>query len=366
MILEKGQISSAQLFFLVNCFIQGALLPLNFAYPISKHDTWLAVIAAMIIGSVIALVYISLAGLFPGQNLVQINDLIYGPYLGKFISLQYILFFLMTLSGYLWFISDFVLTFIMPETPISSIMIMFSFICAWAVRQGIEVITRMSVVFSVIPASIVFITFALLLKDMEFTNLLPLFESPPGDLFQSTHIIMHISFSQVLVFLMVIPYVNKQGPSKTPILLGMLSGGMVILVSSIRNIAALGPLSGIVTSPSLEAVRLINIGKILTRLEILVAMAEILLLFIISCVFYYATVLGLAHISKLRTYVPLVVPIGILSIILSLLSYESRMQVSHSIMYITPIVSLYFYIVLPFMSLIVAKLRKLPRNKGRN
>ncbi|KGK81970.1 spore gernimation protein [Desulfosporosinus sp. HMP52] len=364
--LEKGVISSLQLFFLVNCFIQGALLPLTFAYPISKHDTWLAVIAAMIIGSVIALVYISLANLFPGKNFVQINDLIYGPYLGKFISSQYSLFFLITLSGYLWFIGDFVLTFIMPETPMSFIMIMFAFVCAWAVRQGIEVIARMSVVFAFIPAIIVFITSAMLLKEMKFTNFLPVLEIPIRDLIQSTHIITHISFSQVLVFLMIIPSLNEQRRAKKPILLGMISAGLILVIGTLRNIATLGPLSPVVTSPSMEAVRLIDIGKILTRLEIFVAMAQILLLFTISCIFYYAAVLSIAQMTKLRTYQPLVVIIGVLSIVLALISYQSRMQLSYSIMYNTPIISLHFYLVLPFMSLIVAKLRKLPQNNGRN
>ena len=359
--LEKGEISSSQLSFLVSGFVSGGLLSLSFADTISKHDTWLAVLAALTIGLLFTLVHMALVSKFPGKNLVQINDLIYGPYLGKLVSLQYIALFIIALSGYLWFISDFVLTFIMPETPIIVIMIMFTFVCAWAVRQGIEVMARISIAFVLIPALIVFLTFALLLKDMELTNFLPIFEIPLGELIQSTHIILHVSFSEVVVFLMVIPYMNRPNQAKKSVLTGMLIGGMILLTISIRNIATLGPLNAIVISPSLEAVRLINIGKFITRLEILVAMSQILSLFLTTCVFYYASVLGIAQITKLRSYVPLVLPLGIIGISLSLISYESRMQMSYSSMYITPIFSTWLFFIIPLLSLLVAILRKLPK-----
>jgi len=334
---------------------------MSFVYPISNHDTWLALLASLIFGLFFAQVYIALAKIFPGKNLVQINDLIFGAYLGKLISLQYIYLFITLLSIYIWFMGDFVLTYIMPETPILLILVMFTFIAAWAVRQGIEVIARTSIPFGLISALFVFLTFVLLSKDMDFTNLLPIFEVPLTDFIQSTHIITHITFSEVLVFLMVIPYSNEPKQVKKSVLWGLLMGGLVLLAATIRNIAALGPLSSVVTSPSLEAVRLINIAKIISRLEILVAMAQILLLFLIASVLYYAAVLSLAQITKLRSYLPLVLPIGIIAITLALISYGSSMQLSYSSMYITPIFSVWFYFILPLISLIVAKLRKLPK-----
>ncbi|MBC2728976.1 endospore germination permease [Desulfosporosinus sp.] len=359
--LEKGEISSSQLMLLVGSFLQGGLLSLSFAYAISRQDTWLAVLAALFIGLLFALVYIALANRFPGKTLMQINDLIFGPFLGKLVSIQYLYLFISSLSVYLWFIGDFVLTYLMPETPIILIMIMFSLLCAYAVRQGIEVIARICFIAIIVTSLVILITFALLIKDMEYTYFLPIFEVPIGELIQSTHIIMHVSFSEVLVFLMVIPYMNKPKQTKKSVLLGMLIGGLGLLTATIRNIAALGPLSAIVTSPSLESVRLIDIGKVITRLEVLVAMAQILLLFIITSVLYYAVVLGIAQITKLRSYKPLVLPIGIFAITLSLISYESSMQLRYSSRYITPIFTAWFYFILPLLSLLVAKLRKLPK-----
>ncbi|AET67096.1 spore germination protein, amino acid permease [Desulfosporosinus orientis DSM 765] len=360
--LEKGEISSSQLMFLVGCFIQGSLLSsLSYAYPIAKHDTWLAVIAALILGLLFAFIYLAIANQFPGQNIIQINDLVFGPYLGKFVSLHYVYLFLSSLSIYLWYIGDFVLTYVMPETPVILIMIMFIFICAWAVRLGIEVIARVSILFFFITYLIITVTVGLLLKDMKFTNLLPIFELPLRDFIHSTHIILHYSFSTVMIFLMVIPSMNKPKEAKKSVLLGMIFGGMFMIMGAVRDIATLGPLCGVMTTPSLEAVRIISIAKILTRLEVLVAMGQIFLLFIIASLFYYTSAVSIAQLTKLRTYVPLVFPLGIISVTQALTSYESRMQLSYMSIHITPMYSLLFYLVIPLTTLIVAKLRHLPK-----
>jgi len=362
--LEKGELSSTQLMFLVAGFIQGSLLTLSFSKEVVKHDIWIAAIASFLLNLPLAFVYLTLALKFPGQNLIQINDNIFGPYLGKLVSLQYICLFFMIIAANLWFVGDFIITFFMPETPILVVMIMFTFICAWAVRAGIEVFARMSFLLVLMTSLTALITFALLLKDTKFSYFLPIFEVPIYDFLHGTHILMAIPFNEVFVFTMVIPYVNKLKQVKSSVLYGLIIGGITFLIVVIRNTAVLGPISNIVTSPSMETVRLIDIGKIISRLEAIVAIAFLVTMFLKVAVFYYATVLGIAQLLKLRSYVPLVIPIGILGIIIAL-SYESSIQFIYTATNTYPIFSLPFYVVLPVLSLLIAKLRKLPKQKER-
>ncbi|KJR44897.1 Spore germination protein GerKB [Desulfosporosinus sp. I2] len=358
--LEKGEISSSQLMFLVGGFIQGSLLTLAFAKDATKHDLWLALIAALMMSLPLALVYITLALKFPGQNLFQINDAVFGPYLGKLVSFQYIMLFLMIVSSNLWFAGDFFLTFFFPETPIIVIMIMFAFICAWGVRAGIEVIARMSIILVLFTILIALTTFILLLNEMKFSNFLPIFDIPIHDFIQGTNIMMAIPFNEVIIFMMVIPYANKMKQVKTSVLYGLMIGGITSLIVVIRNTAVLGPLADIVVSPSMEAVRLIDLGEIIERLEALVGIGLILSMFLKVSVFYYATVLGMAQLLKLRSYVPLVIPVGIIGITLALTN-ESSIQFTYTAMNTYPIFSLSFYIVLPLISLLIVKIRKLPK-----
>ncbi|WHH58632.1 endospore germination permease [Petroclostridium sp. X23] len=359
--LEKGEISSSQLMFLIGGLIQGSVLTLSFINQITNHDTWLAILAALVICLLLVLIYIAIAQRFPGKNLIQIHDIIYGHYLGKLISALYVWLFLSIFSFQLGFLGDFFLIYIMPETPLLVIAIMFAFICAWAVRSGIEVIARISVIFVGVTLIIVFLTFVLLLKDMKWVNFLPVFDIPVIDFMQGTHVIASIPFLEVLVFLMIIPYMNEKNQVKSAVLSGLLIGGATLLIISVRDTAVLGIISTIVGFPAYDAVRLIDIAKILTRLEVLIAINMLNMIFIKASVFYYAGVLGMAQLLHLRSYVPLVLPIGIISIILGVASHESTMEFAYFGSSIWPVFSILFYFIIPLMSLLIAKIRRVPK-----
>jgi len=252
----------------------------------------------------------------------------------------------------------------MPETPTAAILIMFIFVCAWAVRNGIEVIARCSFIFVIITAVLVLMVTVLLLKDMKFTNFLPVFEIPLKDFLQGTHIIASIPFCQILVFIMITPYLNKIKQAKRSILLGLILGGIQLFIIVARDTAVLGITAFIMGSPSFQATRSIDIANILTRLDILVAIVLLITLFLRVSIFYYTTVTGIAQLLNLRSYLPLVLPIGIISISLSILVYDSIIEQAHFNATIWPIYAVLFEVLIPSVSLLIAKIRRLPKKQG--
>lgn len=362
--IEKGEISSSQLMFLVIGLIQGSNLVMTYLYGITNHDTWLAVLVAFVISFPFVWIDIALAQKFSGKNLIQINDIIYGSYLGKLISTLYILFFLLLNALNIRYIGAFFTTYIMPETPIIAIIIMFTFVCAWAVRNGLEVIARSSFILVVITALLIIFDTVLLLKDMKLTNFLPIFDLSLKDFIQGTQLVVSIPFTQIVVFLMFIPFVNNIKQAKGSIVLGVIIGGISLLITVIRDIATLGIMANIMVSPTFEAVRLIEIAKILTRLDILVAIGLLVIMFLRVSIFYYATVLSIAQIFNLRSFVPLVFPIGIIIISLTMLLFDSSMEHTYSTSNFYPIYSFPFQILIPPISLFIAKIRGLPKKQG--
>lgn len=363
--IERGEISSSQLMFLITGFILGSTLIVTFVYGVTNRDTWLAVLAGWVISFPFVLVCIAIAQKFPGKNLVQINDLVYGSYLGKLFSAFYALFFLITTSQNLRYIGDFILTYIMPETPLELILIMFVFVCAWAVRSGLEVIARCSGVFVVITLIIVIFTFVLLMKDMKFANFLPVLETPLKSFIQGTHIMVVIPFCEIIIFLMIIPYLNEIKQARSSVMTGLLLGGATLFTITIRDIAVLGIIISIITQPSFEAVRLIDIENILTRLEIFVAIVLLVTFFIKVSVFNYAVVLSIAQLFNLRSYLPLVFPIGIICIALAIMLADSTIEQAYIssdvwLFYATP-----YELILPCLTLLIAKLRGLSPKQGR-
>ena len=361
--IEKGEISSSQLMFMIIGFIQASNLLLVLTGGIVSHDGWLAILAALGIAIPIVFCYAALAKEFPGKNLIQINDIIYGAYLGKLISVSYIFFFLSLVSLDLRFFSDFLITYIMPETPIWAILVMLTLVSSWAVRGGIEVIARCSFIIIVIASTVILLTFAFLLGDMEFTNLLPILDLPLKDFIQGTHIILSIHYLEIVAFFMVMAFVNKPKQVKLPMLSGLILGGVSLLILEVRNIAVLGSIADIVTSPSFVAARYISVAEVFTRLEMFVAIMLITTVFLKVSILYYAVVLGLAQTLKLRSYLPLVTPIGIIAIFLAIITADSSMEQLYAGMYTWPVLVLPLQL-LPVFTLFIVKSRKIFKKLG--
>ncbi|MFZ5944673.1 MAG: GerAB/ArcD/ProY family transporter [Bacillota bacterium] len=94
--LEGDKISSSQLTFLIIGFTIGSSV-IFCPGQAAGHDAWLAVLAGLGAGLFFAIIYTALASRFPGKTLAEFNDLVYGPYLGKVISLGYLWYFFIRL-----------------------------------------------------------------------------------------------------------------------------------------------------------------------------------------------------------------------------------------------------------------------------
>jgi spore germination protein KB len=199
---------------------------------------------------------------------------------------------------------------------------------------------------------------------MELTTFLPVFEVPLTEFIQATHIVVTIPICEIFIFLLVFPSLNKKQQLNRSVLLGLIIGTGYLFLTVVRNVAVLGPLIGITSAPSYEAVRLIDIGHFLTRLEVLFAIVLIIMSFLKSSILYYVLVLGIAQLLRLRSYLPLVFPLGIIGISFSVLMYDSSIEQAFVGSTIWPIYALPFEFLLPLLSLVLAKLRRLPKFQG--
>ncbi len=362
--LEKGVITNAQLTYLILSFLESTVVSMNFSYGVSKQDTWIAALTALVITIPILLGYTTIARKYPGKNLVQINDEALGPFVGRLVSALYIWFLFELMIHYAYFFNSFWITYIMAETPRIAFVIMIVAVSAYAVWSGIETIARCSVIFTIIVAATVIFVIALLLKDIKISHFLPILDLSPKNFIQSVHIILTIQFCDLLAFLMIFPYTKDNTKIRKPLLFAFGIGTFMMLVVILINTAVLGARMMNSTSVSFAITREIDIGHILTRLDVMVALTLLVTVFIKITVFYYVTVLGLAQLLRLRSYRPLIVPIGLIAIAISANLYPSDMEQVYAARYIWPFNAAFFEIVLPLLTLIVIALRKLFKNTG--
>ena len=366
MSIEKGKISSQQLLFLIAGFVLGSVLLIDFTVGITEQQTWMVILAALAITAPVILSYVVLAKRFAGMNLVQMNDMVYGRFLGKVVSTYYIFFFLMTLSFNIRDVGELYITFLMPDKPFIFLLVVFTAICAYAVTKGIEVLARVSHLFVVTGMFVIISTFILLIDQMDFSNFLPFFELPFIRIFQGIHIVSTIPFGETVAFLMIMGCLNKTEHAVKNTFFGLFIGVVSLLIVAVRNTAVLGRTQTIWTSTSFQTIRLIDIGTVLTRMDFLVGIAQTILIFFKCSLLFYVLVVALSQLFGLKSYLPLVLPLAGIEVIIAATVFQS--PVDHAmitqnagIIYSAPLI-----FVFPPLSLLIAKIRGLPKSeRGR-
>lgn len=362
--IEKGKISDLQLILLIATEISGSIIALSFMDIITHHDSWLVVLSAYAVSIPLGLSCAFLAKRFPGKNIIQINDIIYGSYVGKIISTVYICFFLLIFSLDIRDISNFYIGFIMPETPMLAFLIILTLTCAYAVSKGIEVISRVNIFILVFIGLDVIGTFTLLLNKVDLTNFLPVFDIPLKTYIQGTHIMLAVSFSEIIVFLMIMPCSSNYKGLAPNTFYALSIAALIFFIVSALNTAVLGPSSTLLVSASYQSARLIDIRNIITRIDLFVAIAITLNLFIKICVLYFVTVAGISQILNLRSYSTLILPIGGIAVIIAVILFSN--EITHFFIgwKYYPVFVFPVECIIPPLSLLIAKIRGLPKQTG--
>lgn len=359
----RERISSTQLTYLVIGFVIGSSLVLPPATGL-KQDGWIAIIIGLAEGMLVLWLLTSLSRRFPGRTLVEISREVFGRYLGTVVAVLYVWFFFHLGSLVIGNFGDFFAAALMVETPVVVFALTLTLLCGYAVAHGLEVVARCSQVLVPITFFTVLTTIVLLYNQYDFTHLLPLFESPWTQIVWGAHGAAVFPFAETVAFFMLVPFVNKEKQAPKAIAIGLLLGGLILLLGVLRNRAVLGPSGNISTYPSFHAVRMIEVGRFLTRVEVIVAINLQLMGFIKISVLYLAAVIGLAQILGLKSYRSIVVPIGLLLVVLSIRNFSSVAENIETVQIGWPIYAPIFEMLLPLITLIVAVVRKLPKKEA--
>jgi len=351
--------------FAVACFLQSSALLTSFLAGVTAQDSWLAVLSGAVLCLPLIWLYRTLMVMFPGQNLIQILAEVYGPVAGKMIGTAYAWFFFTLTALNLMDLGDFVKITVMAETPLVVLILMCVAVSAWAVRYGIRVVTQYGALFVVVEFAIAAVSVVLTINQIDLENFLPMFDQPIYRYVQGIHIIATIPFGELVAFLMITPNLRLSSHDITKYLFwGVGLGGLTLLIVLMRDIAVLGNTLSMFTLPGLITLRLVSMGAALSRMEILFAVGLIMLLFFKITFLYYVSVITVAQLLEVKTYRFLVLAVGALVITYGFTLYPSPVEHAASAREIVPIVWTLFEILVPFLTFIIARSRKLTLVRG--
>jgi spore germination protein KB len=358
--LETGKISGSELIYIIVAFIFGSSILLLPGLGAGSMG-WLAIILGLILGLGFASIYTALAMRFSGKNFVEISEAVFGRLIGKCIAFVFL--------GYLFYLGslvitnyyDFIKLILLNETP-SAIIVLFSvLIISYGVWHGIEVLGRVAQGMVILTVGLFLLLFVLLFNKMDINNFFPLFDLPLKQFWWAAYGAGTFPFGEVVAFLMVFAALNRPKRIRALVFKGMIYGGIILFLASIRTIAVFGHTMEIFVYPFFQTGKLISIADVFTRLEIISGMSFLMMGFLKIAVLLYGTVLGTAQVFRLNSYRPLVLPLGLLMGLVSMLNFPSVIENVKHANDIYPIYSTVFILVIPLFTLAVALFRKLLR-----
>ncbi len=338
--MDKVKISKFQLIVLLIGFIFGIIINPAAA---AKQDAWLAILITFIAGMIIVLLYVYISLWNPEKTLIEILKEYFGKYIGGFIGLFYVGYFIHLAAIVIRNYGDFINIAIFPETPVTFIIISISIITAYVVRKGLEVMGRGAEIFvPLVIVEVVFVT-VLLFASLDVTNWKLFLERGIEPIFKTVQTLISFPIGEIVIFLMIFPAINKEKELLKSTIIAVSVAGAIFLTVTLRDLLVLGAdMFYRATFPTATALRLvpeINLDPFYLVGVVIGGSIKVTI-----CI--YAAVMALAQIFNIDNYKPFVYPTVALTIALSIWLYDSLFEL------IQWSLNNYFYYAFPFQFII--------------
>lgn len=324
--MGKEQITNRQALCVLVLFIFGSTVVLG-ASGEAEQDSWMSLLIAAASIIPIAAVYARIIKLYPGKDIFEIFETLFGMIVGKVVIVLMSWYALHLASLVIRNFSEFIQIVSMPETPQLPLMIAIMVVTAYIAKSGIEALGRWSLVVIPVVVGVVLLTTVLAIPKMEFSNILPVMEHDLGSITSGAFSMFAFPFAETVLFLGVASAVKKEDSPYRIYIKAIVIAGAVLLVVIVRNLQILGPASVQARYfPSYTAVRIIEVGDFMSRIEGVIAMNFVLTGIVKITLSLLVAAKGTARLFGLSDYRQIVMPVGILAVALSAIVYDNTMQ----------------------------------------
>jgi len=324
----------------------------------SGQDIWIALLIAMAGASIIMAVYARIIKLFPGMDLFDLLDKLFGRILGKFIALIFTWYLFHVGLNLIRNTSEFIRIISLDATPQCVIALFTGVLIAYALRCGIEVIGRwVSIFFPVII--VISITLSVIAVDMyDFDRLKPvLYEGLKPVLSDAFGIFAH-PFAETVVFLGIGGCFQKQSNPYKIFNIALIIGGLYMLMLAVRTIALMGPVNkSLQMFPPYITARIIKIGDFFQRIELINAVIIVTAVFTKVTVYMFSFAKGMSYLLKIDDYRTLSTPLVFFTAAYSIFLFDNALFMVKWALNVFPYYAIPFEIIIPVLVWIAAEIK---------
>lgn len=278
---------------------------------------------------------------YKDKNLIEITENVMGRYLGTAFNLIFVLTFLGVNMLYLRIFSEGLILSTLPQTPIIIVGGVFIFCAVWAAYLGIESLARsVKIIYPLIFGGILILMLSLI-PSFELTNLFPILGKGGKEILIGGA----LSGSVVVEGLVAAIIINSFSSRKIfPIAISraMILGFLVLVLLEFVLLLVMHWASALeLVLPFYSLSRLIYLGRIFQRVESIFLFIWLFIILIKVALLLYVTIVSLATTLKLKDYKPLILPIALITFMLSFIPADFSSTIYYSSEYLRK----YFWIV---------------------
>jgi len=356
--VKKEVISDKQGISIVILYMSGTSTIVVFGL-LAEMDIWLANILAVSLAIIMGFLIGHIQSVFPGRDIFVIAIKCYGKFFGGIIIILFAWFAFQEATLVAINMQTFIGETSVTETPYIMLIIPFIFLCAWAIREGIEVIGRWAklctIFFTIFIVSIV----VLLIPQMDVSNVQPILYKGIKPVWEGTFAAFTFPFAEIMMFPMFLYNFKTKKSSYKIYTLGLLISGIIVIMTSLTTVLVLGiDVATGLYFPTYHAVKQVSVGETLQRIEVLAALIFLFGAFLKISVLLLAACKGVAKIFNFSDYRFIITPMALLMINLSHFEFSGRVTATRWIFEIYPIYTFSFEIILTLVILIPVEIKR--------
>ncbi|KKO50769.1 GerAB/ArcD/ProY family transporter [Paenibacillus sp. DMB20] len=319
--MEHAQINGKQLFALIVLFVFGTSIAVNYGLD-AKKDAWLAILIGTAHGTALFAVFSIISRQYPGLPLTGISRKIMGKLLGWVIGFLFVLYFIYDAARDVRDAGELLRTSSYDRTPLLVLNLVMVAAVGYVLYLGIEVLARIGEIF-IVMIIVLGLTGNILISlsgIVDLNELRPVLENGWRPVFETVYPNTIIfPFGEMICFGMLFPYLKRKEKQTRIGIYAIIFSGLLLSYTIALDIAVLGAdIAGRSVFALLTMISKVEVAEFLQRLDLIALFTMIIVDFFKISVLYYAAVLGTADLFRFQSYQPLVAPVGIVILLLSM------------------------------------------------
>ncbi|KGP72854.1 GerAB/ArcD/ProY family transporter [Pontibacillus yanchengensis] len=324
----KNNITHLQLFFITANFIIGSSLLLAplITGSVAHEDAWLSMILAVVTGLLFNVLMLFLMKKLNYQSLFDIIDQAYGKWLGTLVNLVLLVFTFHLCALVVGNTDDFMVV-VKPDTAPYFYQFIMIALAMYGAASGLKSLGKTNEAMSLLFYTIIFLSIILLIPKVEFQNFKPYLYHGWKPVIQGGYNSLGVPFLELILMTAIFTFVKEKNKIRRYYLMSILFGGSILTAFVVAAIGVEGAfMVQRETYPTYSLMRDIHATVVFERIEIVMGVIWIFVLFVKITTLFTIILLGLQHIGRSNGYNAYLLPLGIAIWTLTNLTHENIVE----------------------------------------